>query len=749
MERKRYRRHRTPVREKVKGEGRKGMSHKQTSVFAFTVLFSAVVLLNPVYPQQTEKKEPEKEKITSLLSLLEIVPSEESIDYVQNKTQFQLHTLLTEQRHPETWNLSDVVREDCTTGLEMLFKVDQDIVNKLEQLSQDPDTLEAAVEAVKTALLSGNKIYIYGCGATGRLAKQMESTFWRPFWQKVKNQNRIWQKIKKHFTDDIEERLIGEMTGGDRALISSLEGFEDLQLIGKLQLEEHNVNKGDTVICVTEGGETSSVIGTILSALDQWKQSPDYRPEKSRNKLFFVYNNPDDRLMPFTRSRKVLTEKGITKINLTTGPQAISGSTRMQATTIETFVIGHIIQTALERSLREFLSKKEMDKLGFEEKTELKTRLREFENILKKVKKATPEIAKLTLLESKTYESGHFSTYFAGDGLITVFIDSTERSPTFRLYPLDTVDQKERRSWIQVWTEAPDLEKAWNAFLKRDFHGLSYDFYHKPFQNQIEDPYLKKAALESLENAGNDQKLLYDFSFSPSNLKQRGPDKDDLGVLVAVSPEEKYLEDDDSPFCKFTSLFEKNKSNTAVLSVSNKTEKKIDRIILGIPDFEPGHNDVSVTISIDNKNDPLNLNQHTALKITLNAHSTAVMARLGKVVGNTMTNVSPSNLKLIGRATHLIQSHVNDALSSPGWVEKYGIFKPISYGEANAVLFESITFLKGGGVRPGQTAEVALSIIRILESIRQNKGITQKQAFKLVQEKGLLQYLSDAKSPNK
>lgn len=715
---------------------------------AVTSLFILAFLI-PAYSQQTEKKEPEKEKITSLLSLLEIVPSEESIDYVQNKTQFQLHTLLTEQRHPETWNLSEVVREDCTAGLEMLFKVDQDIVDKLDQLSQNPNTLETAVEAVKTAILSGNKIYIYGCGATGRLAKQMESTFWRPFWQKTKNQNRIWERLKNHLKDDIEERLIGEMTGGDRALISSLEGFEDLQLIGELQLKEHKVKKGDVVICVTEGGETSSVIGTILSALDQWKQSSGYMPEKSKNKLFFIYNNPDDRLMPFTRSRKVLTEKGITKINLTTGSQAISGSTRMQATTIETFVIGHIIQTAIDRSLREFLSKKEMSKLGFEEKTELKTRLREFENILKQVKRATAEIAKLTQMESKTYESGHFSTYFACDGLITVFIDSTERSPTFRLYPLDTVNQKERRSWIQVWTAAPGLEKAWNAFLQRPFHGLSYDFYHDPFQNEIKDPFLRKAALESLKNAGNDQKQLYDFSFSPSNTERRGPQEGDLGVLVAVSPEEKLLEDKNSPFCRFISLFKKNKSNTAVLSVTNKTEKKTARVISGIPDFEPGHKDAAVTISVDNKNDPLNISQHTALKITLNAHSTAVMARLGKVVGNTMTNVSPSNLKLIGRATYLIQSHVNDALSSPGWVEKYGIFRPISYGEANAVLFESIKFLKSGQVRPGQTAEVSLSIIRILESIRQNKGISQKQAFKLVQEKGLLQYLSNAKSPNK
>ena len=61
-------------------------------------------------------------------------------------------------------------------------------------------------------------------------------------------------------------KVIGELTGGDRALVNSLEGFEDLQIIGKLQLEEHNIKKVDVVICVTEGGETSSVIGTMLTA---------------------------------------------------------------------------------------------------------------------------------------------------------------------------------------------------------------------------------------------------------------------------------------------------------------------------------------------------------------------------------------------------------------------------------------------------------------------------------------------------
>lgn len=711
-------------------------------IYSFVLILCFTGLINiQAYQEQAEKRAIPHAEL-NLLKLLKILPSEESIDYVQNKTQFQLHTLVTEQRHEKTWNLSERIRKDYEAGLNMLFSVDEDIVKKLEALAEKPNDLEEAVKSVEAAIISGNKIYIYGCGATGRLAKQMESTFWRPFWNKVKNNKKIWKKLKPNLKTPVEEQLIGEMTGADRALISSLEGFEDLLLIGELQLKDRKIKRGDVVICVTEGGETSSVIGTILTALQQWKKEGIDRPTQTKEKLFFVYNNPDKKLFPFIRSRRVLEEPGITKINLATGPQAISGSTRMQATTIETFVIANILQTALDRSLRKFLSKREMAKLGFQEKIKLEEKLADFAEILPEVKKNIPAIAKFTALESETYKAGNFSTYFAQDGLITVFIDSTERSPTFRLFPLDTVKEKHRKSWIQVWTSASDIQQSWEAFLGRPFRGMAPDYYQKPFEEKIEDPYLKKAALQSLKNAGNNQQYLYDFSFSSSNLKNKGPKAGDLGVLVVVSPEENLLQKKDSDFLKFQRLFSELKAHTAILCISNLSKKKITKLTKNIKGFDHLKQDVLVTVNIPDKNDPLGINQQIALKIILNAHSTAVMARLGKVIGNTMTNVSPSNLKLIGRATYLIQSHVNDVLRQPQWVKLYGIHKPISYGEANAVLFEAIKFLKGEKNKAGQTAEVALSIIHILESLRLKKGINQEEAFKIVQNTGLSQYLS-------
>lgn len=149
-----------------------------------------------------------------------------------------------------------------------------------------------------------------------------------------------------------------------------------------------------------------------------------------------------------------------------------------------------------------------------------------------------------------------------------------------------------------------------------------------------------------------------------------------------------------------------------------------------------------VILRIPTEGDPFGLKQQVAAKMILNAHSTAVMAKLGRVIGNTMTNVSPSNLKLIGRATYLIQSHVNDVLGQATWAKAYGPRSPILYGEANAVLFDSIVYLRDKQNEAGQTAEVALSIIRILESLKERRGVSPDEALEIVRGVGLAGYLA-------
>jgi N-acetylmuramic acid 6-phosphate etherase len=541
--------------------------------------------------------------------------------------------------------------------------------------------------------------------------------------------------LKTSIPDDTEDRLIGEMTGGDRALISALEGFEDLQLVGKLQLQNHGVERGDVVFCITEGGETSSVIGAILAASEHYGPLTEDTLDEAKNHLYFIYNNPDEVLVPFDRSRAVIENPAITKINLATGPQTITGSTRMQATTAETFVVGTILEFGIRRILKDTLSDEELSQLCFDTKTDLRERLLSFDRIRKQLAQASKDIAKFILLESETYRKGKLSTYFAKKALNTVFIDCAERSPTFHLYPLDTVNEKERKCWVQVWTEGEDYKHAWQNFLGRGFRGLEEQLYKPYFLNQIEDVYLKNAALNSLIHAGKDQEKLYDFSFSVENIHKKGPNKDDLGVLVCLDDEIQELSQSYSSAGRFISLFKEKNAKLALVLISDNDSRKIKNILHLLP---LGHEDVVIHIGMGQSNDPLGLNRQTLLKILLNSHSTAVMARMRRVVGNTMTNVNPSNLKLIGRATYLIMSHVNDTLSQNEWVQKHGKSDPLTYEQANAILFEAMEFVSRKGE---QISEVELSIIRILEAFRTHKFIGWEDALSVSLTQDLEKYL--------
>ena len=71
--------------------------------------------------------------------------------------------------------------------------------------------------------------------------------------------------------------------------------------------------------------------------------------------------------------------------------------------------------------------------------------------------------------------------------MIPVFIDCAERSPTFHLFPLDTVGEQEKKCWLQVWTDAEDQKAAWTRFLGRPFRGLDKENYYPHFVIQITD----------------------------------------------------------------------------------------------------------------------------------------------------------------------------------------------------------------------------------------------------------------------
>jgi N-acetylmuramic acid 6-phosphate (MurNAc-6-P) etherase len=723
---------------------------RNTSVIPLLILVTTLVIipssLLPLHSTASQKNQKPPKKKATLLRLLDLIPSPESIDYVQTKTPYQLHTLLTEQRHPKTWNLSNRIAEDMEAGLLMLFAVDEDIHARLNTIGQKNRALEQAVQAVEEAILSGHKIYLFGCQETGRWAKWLESSIWRPFWKNLQARKKIWAKVIPHTGEMIENRLIGEMPGADRSLISPLEGWEDLMITGRLQLGERGIEPGDVVFCVSASGESPAVIGTIYEALDQWTRRYPYDAPKIQQKLFYFFNNPEDVLLPFDRCQAVLEEPGITKMDLTTGPQAIAGSTRMQASTIDAFLIGQILQTGIDRALRSILSDKEMANLGFRSPVVFAEKLGEFSEILKDVKKSIPALAHLTNQAEKVYKNERHTTYSALRGFHTVFNDCAERGSAFQEYPLDAVETVPSKSRIQVWAPAASLEEAWSIMLGRPFRGLSLSSYKKRLEQETTNRDLIQTVSENLKMAEDDQQYLFDFSLSDYNLETRKPEKGDMGILVVISPEETLLKDKDSSVSRCIAQFLDSGARTAILFVTGKKEKDIKKMARKIPGFDPDGKDILAILPLDSSNDPMFINRLTALKIFLNAHSTAVMARSGRVIGNTVTAVDPNSLKSIGRGTFLILSHVNDILKRPDWVKRHGILEPISYGEANAVLYDAIGFMKGKRDGQDKSYEVALSIIRILESLRKNEAVSHEDAWGIVRDMGLQRYLKDVTS---
>ena len=108
---------------------------------------------------------------------LGVSPSAQSQDFVAHKQQFQLHSLLTEQRHPRSFDLSTRIAADTADGLASLLAVDEDIAKALQEVADDPArlaTLEAASRDITRALREGHRLYFYGTGSTGILAETNE-----------------------------------------------------------------------------------------------------------------------------------------------------------------------------------------------------------------------------------------------------------------------------------------------------------------------------------------------------------------------------------------------------------------------------------------------------------------------------------------------------------------------------------------------------------------------------------------------
>lgn len=525
-------------------------------------------------------------------------------DFVTREKEFQLGFLPTEQPHPLTRGLESAFAGDPAAGIRLLQRVDREVA-RMARTAFAGDAFAKLVADGTAALRQGRRLVFSGCGATGRLSILLEA---------------MWRAAGG-------EGVLSIMTGGDYALVRSVEFFEDYGAFGRRQAEELGLARGDLLVGITEGGETASVLGSVEAAVERGAGA------------FLACNNPAPLLRErLERCRRVIDNPAVTVLDLHCGPMAVAGSTRMQATTAGQLVAGAALEEIAARlrggagAALDFAAAFDelLDRLGSE--------------------RAISVMAEQIELEAGLYRRGGLVTYFAGDYLLDIFTDTTERSPTFALPPFrksdDTVSPQ---SWAFVKNPLFATPEAWRRCLAREPRCLGWG----------PDDYRRLGAAPEIaaDPPRLDRAELMKFAIGFEDMPGRYSRVPNAAVLVGAGAE-------------LEAAFRRR-------AASYQARRRL-ALPFGFRDTR------------------LRLLERLGVKLMLNTISTGTMARMGRISGNWMSHVAVSNKKLLDRATRLV-------------AELAGL----DYAAACAELFRSLEELERAGPGASGRSPVQHALARL------------------------------------
>ncbi|MBO6242698.1 MAG: N-acetylmuramic acid 6-phosphate etherase [Butyrivibrio sp.] len=206
-----------------------------------------------------------------------------------------LSNIATEQRNERTEHID---RLDTLEMVKLINSEDKQVAYAVEKvLPQVAEAIESAAERLK---VGGRLIYV-GCGTSGRLgildAVECPPTF---------------------STDP--SMVLGLIAGGTTAIFSAVEGAEDSYELGAKDLEEKKLSDRDLVVGLAASGRTPYVIGAMKYA------------RSIGCKVVGVTSCPGSEI-------DVLADIGIAP---ETGPEVITGSTRLKSGTAEKMILNMI-----------------------------------------------------------------------------------------------------------------------------------------------------------------------------------------------------------------------------------------------------------------------------------------------------------------------------------------------------------------------------------------------------------------------
>ena len=504
-------------------------------------------------------------------------------DFIDNEKQFQLGFLPTEQSNPITATLEEDFRRSTLAGVQCLQRGDRQMPITMRHVFASPQFRALVGSMVETLTSPVSRIIFSGCGATGRLSILLES-MWRDFFHRRAGELTLAERA-------LADRSASIMTGGDFALIRSVEFFEDFAEGGRRQAAALNVGEGDTFVAITEGGETSSVLGTLKYAAEHGAR------------CFLVFNNPADLLRKhLDRCREAIDNPRVTVIDLYCGSMSVAGSTRMQATSSEQLLCSCALEAALCRVMPRFAKETATDYTLA------------FEKLLAGLE--SPEgragLVKAIEFEKSVYEVGGRITYLADKCMLDLFTDNTERAPTFMIPPIRSSREKGlAQSWAFVKNPLHSTEECWSEMMRR--HPRCLEF-----------------TADDARSLGMPQA----FIDNPPAIKY----SDLVTYMIGNEPAPERIEG----FARAAAV---------VLRIPGETAdfmKAADRLAEAWPEKTEFRFDFPIDDS------PLEIWKHLAVKLAFNCLSTGTMTAMGRVAGNWMSHVSMSNKKLIDRNIRLV-----------------------------------------------------------------------------------------------
>ena len=208
----------------------------------------------------------------------------------------------TEQRNPRSRGLD----KRSISNLVDLFIREERYVEKALAAQRIPIAKAATLVAKK--LSAGGRLFYIGAGTSGRLgvvdASEMPPTFNAP-----------------------PEQVQAIIAGGAAAVFRSQEGAEDARDTGVAELKARGLTKRDVVCGIAASGQTPFVLAAL-----------DYARDLGAGTILLTCNP----------KRSIRVKVGV-EIDLPTGPEIVTGSTRMKAGTATKLVLNMLSTIAMVR----------------------------------------------------------------------------------------------------------------------------------------------------------------------------------------------------------------------------------------------------------------------------------------------------------------------------------------------------------------------------------------------------------------